>query len=1064
MRGLIRKAIENAPAMNLIMITVLLVGSFSLISIQREAFPTFNMDIVQVRVPYPGATPEEVEEGVCQKVEEVVRGVNGIKKISSIAAEGMATISIELKSSVDSPDRVINEIRSEVDQITSFPEFAEEPEIRQMTMRETSIKVGVIGPNTLGDATNWQLREMAEEVRSELLMLPGVSEVEIIGAPAYQIDVEFPEQALRAYNLSLKDAANIIRRENHQMPAGSIRSNSQELLVRGENRRTDGEGISALPLITKYDGTVLTVGDLGNVEDGFEDTAFVSRINGQPSLGLAVQRTSDEDILEMVASVYEYIATKKLPAGYSLSSWSDRSIEVRGRLNLLLKNGVQGLCLVFLALALFLNMRLAFWVAMGIPFSVLAAGTYLLFTDQTLNMISMFAFVMALGIVVDDAIVVGENVFAHREMGKSLEHAAIDGTLEVMPPVITSVVTTIIAFMPLLYVTGMMGKFIAVMPVGVIAMLIASLLESGTILPSHLSHKDNLVFRILGVIFYAVRWILIPFNRLRSLASKSLKIFVESIYAPTLHLALHHRSVVISGAIAMLMIALGFVRSGYVPFIVLPKLDSNIIVANVVFPDGTPERITNHWTSNLEQAFQRVSVNLDQVNMATVVHRVVGQEMKMGGFRQTGSGNRGSHIGGVEIELVDVVERSITSDQIVNLWRKEVGQINGAERVQFGSAVGGPAGVAIELKLLANKDSASDLETVAEDIKSKLASYPGVVDIRDDTNVGKFEFRTRVKDDAIALGVQPADIAETLRATYHGEEVMRLQRGRHEVRLMVRYPRDERCDLSHFDEIRLRTGDGKERPLSEVAEVTVERGYSTINRRNQLRAITVSADVNETLANSNQITKELKQKFLPELLRKYPEVQVLWEGQAEQTNESFNSLGAGFGVALLAMFVLLSFQFNSYFQPLLILAIIPFGTIGAIAGHFIMGLPLTMFSVFGMVALTGIVINDSIVLVDFINTRVRDQGIPIEQAIIEAGKRRFRPVILTSLTTVLGLLPILSESSIQAQLLIPMATSLSFGLIFATFLVLYLIPVFNSSYATLTGVIDTHSSPVYQQN
>lgn len=1033
-------AIRNSPAMNLLMIAIMAVGFYSFRSMQRESFPNFDIDMILVSVPYPGAAPQEVEEGICQKIEEAVRSLEGIKKVTSVASEGAGSIVLELTTGGRSPDRILDEVRSEIDRIPSFPIEAEEPEIQRVTPRRSAIRVGVIGPD---DGTELKLREYAERIRDGLLQLGGITQVDFIGGKDYQIDIEIDEQTLRSHGLSLQQVANIVRRENRELPAGTLRGDAQEVLLRGNNRRTDGEGISQIPLISQPGGAVLTVDDLGVVRDEFVDTASMARLNGRPALALTVERSSSEDMLAIVDKVKQYVASTKLPNGYDLVTWSDQTIEVRGRLNLLYENAAIGLVIVFLLLVLFLDFKLAFWVAIGIPFTLFAAASYLYLNDQSLNMISMFAFVMALGIVVDDAIVVGENIYAHRQMGKSLADAAADGAQEVMPSIFTSVSTTVVAFAPLLFVSGVMGKFMAVMPAAVIAMLIASLFESLTILPAHLAHRDSIVFKILRTVFYLFLWVIPLIEKASSYAAKVLDLFVQRIYAPFLKLALVNRSVALSALVGILIIAVGFVRAGLVPFVIFPKLDGNTILASISFPNGTPEAVTKKATKELEEAFWKVNDLLSPqgTDLGLTSFRVVGSKITGGGPNAaTESGIGGSHLGSVEIELLDTEEREITSEQIVAAWREEIGDIAGAEKLSIGSRNVGPSGIPIEFKLLSAPEDTKRLEEAIERCKDKLAEYPGVFDISDDSIPGKWEYRFRIKPEAVSMGVRTADLAETVRAAYYGEEVMRVQRGRHEVKIMVRYPREERRRLSTFDELRVRLDDGVERPITELAEIEIVRGYSELNRLDQKRSITVTADLDETKANARNIVANLQAEFMPKLTEEFPEVRVSWEGQQEQTRESISSLFRGFGVAVLVMFVLLSFELKSYWQPLLILLVIPFGAIGAIAGHALLGLPLTMFSMFGLVGLTGIVVNDSIVLVDFINARLRD-GMPINQAIFEAGTRRFRPVMLTTITTVGGLMPILLETSLQAQILIPMATSIAFGEIFATVVVLILVPV-----------------------
>jgi hydrophobic/amphiphilic exporter-1 (mainly G- bacteria), HAE1 family len=1058
MRSIVQWAVRNSPGMNTLMIAVLLVGTFSLAMMRREVFPEFELEIILVSVPYPGASPDEVEEGICQKIEEAVRSISGIKKQTSVAAEGVGSVILELEANTPDVQKILGEVRSEVDRIPSFPALAEDPEVKQITLRQPAIRVGVIGPDSQDSDAEYKLRAITEDIRDELLQLPSVSQANLMGARDYQIDIEIPEHVLRKYGLTLQDVAQIVRRENVELPGGTIKTDSQEVLVRGKNKRQVGPEIENIPLLTEPNGVVLTVGDLGVVRDEFADTTSLHRIEGQPGLVISIDRTSSEDLLLISQEVKAFVESKAMPAGYELRTWFDQSVDVRDRMELLTRNGLQGLLLVFLVLAIFLELKLAFWVALGIPISILGACAVLLYTGQTLNMLSMFAFLMALGIVVDDAIVIGENIYAHRERGKKPFRAAIDGTVEVFPSVLASVMTTIIAFAPLMYVSGVMGKFIAVLPVAVIAMLIISLIESMIILPCHLAHADGLFFRVMRTALYPLRPLGWLFAWLNVQSNRFLDFLINRTYMPALKFALHRPDVIVCGAIALLLLSAGFVRSGITPFIVFPKLDSNIIEAKVIYPDGTPADVTDRATQRIEQSIRDLNEDYATQGAPVVrlIHRAVGEvsDVAAGGNE---SRTNGSHVGSVFVELHEVSQRDVSSEEIVAQWRKRAGDFSGAESVTFGAPRMGPGGTPIEFKLLAESDSVAVLEEAVEKCKSKLREYPGVFDVADDSRPGKWEFQLQIKERARAMGVPLAELAETVRAAYYGEEVMRLQRGRHEVKLMVRYPESDRRSLGDFENIRIRMGDGAERPLTELAHVTIERGDSEINRVNQLRSITISADVNEAEGNARNIVRDLQAGFMPQLFEEYPGLRVRWEGQQEQTVESMESLVVGFVVAILAMFALLTLQFRSYLQPLMILAIIPFGAIGAVMGHAVLGLPLTLFSVFGLVALTGVVVNDSIVLIDFINHRVRERDdMSLKEALLDAGRRRFRPVLLTSITTIAGLFPLLTERSFQAQILIPMAASLCFGLLLATFLILLLVPTYYYIYARL---IPSHNAP-----
>ncbi|MEZ6123355.1 MAG: efflux RND transporter permease subunit [Planctomycetaceae bacterium] len=1032
-------AIQQTPAMNTLMVAILVVGLLAGVSLRREEFPQFDLEMILVKVPYPGASPEEVESGICQKIEEAIRSVDGIKKITSVALEGAGNVVIEVKTDVPSVQKVLNEVQSEVDRIPSFPELSEEPEIQQVTIRNPAINLGVICHDTASPDAELKLRQITEKVREDLLLVPQISVADISGERSYQIDVEISEHTLREYGLSLSDVARRIRSRNLELPGGNIKDRGETFLLRGKNKRTVGDDIAQIPLLTQPDGVVLTVDDLGEVKDEFVDNVSISYINGKPGLAISVKAAAREDLLAMADAVNAYAREHVLPPGYEMVTWGDSAVNVRDRLDLLKRNGAQGLILVFIVLALFLELRLAFWVAMGIPISVFGACAVLWQFDQTLNMLSMFAFLIALGIVVDDAIVIGENIYAHREMGKSFLQAAIDGTVEVVPSVGASIATTILAFAPMFFVTGIMGKFFAVLPLAVIAMLVVSLLEATFILPCHLAHGSREPFFLTAGVTRTT-------NRV-------LDAFISRIYTPLMQHVLRNPLITLSVGIAILLFTVTLVKNGTVPYVFFPKLDAPEIRANVLYPDGTPSRITDETTRRIEQAIQEINERHTAAGqpLVQVIHRMVGTVTVGEGGAGGGQTTTGGHVGKVHVQLVPNEVRGVSSEDVIDEWREAVGPIPGVETLTFGSRSHGPGGKPIEFKLLAATEHMDELEQAIEDCKAELSRFQGVFDIADDSRPGKWELQLKEKPGAVSLGIPLDTIARTVRSAYYGEEVMRLQRGRHEVKLMVRYPEAERNRLSGLADIRVDGGDGIQRPMTELADVQVTRGYSEINRVDQRRSITVSADVNEKVAVAKDIVMTMQSKFVPGLLKKYPNLKVRWEGQQEQDTESVGSLFVGMGVALLAMFVLLTVEFNSYGQPLVVMAVIPFGIVGAVWGHAAMGLPLTLFSILGMVALTGVVVNDSIVLVDFINSRVRS-GIPLPVAVLEAGQRRFRPVLLTSLTTVVGLLPILSEKSLQAQLVIPMATSLCFGLMLSTALVLILVPALYLLYGTVFGV------------
>ena len=1102
--------------MNTLLIVSMIIGAASMVVMRREVFPNFALEIVLVSVPFPGATPEETEIGICQKIESAVANLDGVKKMTSVGMESFGYVILELNNNVGDVQKILNDVRSSIDQISTFPPNAEDPEVKQIIFRAPAISLGILAPERNQASTldqQKELRDLAERVRSDLLEQravpssnpfrnllsflyqpkgPAISSAEIVAAQPYEISVEVSEDNLRKYGLSLDQIAQIIRQQNADMPGGTMETERQKLILRSEKRKELGEEISRLPIMSNGgNGIPIAVGDVAEVIDGFAETSSVHTINGRDALVIRVSKTNEEDLFTIVEAVKAYVADAEksdafTEGGYQIRQWGDVSVDVRDRIEMLSANGIMGLVAVFVVLAIFLDLRLAFWVAMGIPASILAAGFILLMTGQTLNMLSMFAFLMALGIVVDDAIVIGENIYAKREKGFDFVNAAVYGTAEVLPAVCASVGTTIIAFMPLMYVTGVMGKFIEIMPVAVIAMLVISLIESTFILPAHLSHDNNLFMRTMGAIFYVFKPLMKVFEKVNRFSARAMDLTIDYFYEPLLKWSLHHKSIVLSTVMTSFMCAIALVIYGLIDYSVMPKMDGRDISATIVFPNGTQEQFAADAVNVLSDAFDEVDADIRKdlaeygiqvppdYSVNTNIYRRVG-EVGNGNLGPMGVTN-GSHVGSVEVQLINAElrnftqlpdDKKLTSENINGRWRNKIfekDQISGYDALKFGMQSMGPGGAAIEFKILSDKKGIPHLEEAIEECKAYLATKRGVKDIEDDSRPGKREVMLSLNELGQNLGLDEAVLSSTIRSGYFGAEVMRLQRGRHEVKLMVRYPYEDRKSMSGFEQIRIRDNQGVERPLIEVANIEVQQSASEINRLDQKRSVTVSADVDSSEGNSYEIISEMQRTMIPALVNRFRsenkgEISFNWEGEQAQNQESITSMFTGFGIALLCMFVLLTLQFRSYVQPAIILAIIPFGWLGAILGHFVVEINLSLFSFFGLIALTGVVVNDSIVLVDFINRKLRS-GAKLEDALLSAGRRRFRPIMLTSMTTIAGLTPIIWETSMQAQVLIPMATSIIFGLLTGTLLILILVPIFYHIYGSilLKMGFDLHNS------
>jgi len=1055
MKKLGKWSIKNNVTVNLIMIFIIVAGLFTVLKMRREMFPQFALDMIVVSVAYPGSSPEEVEEGICIKIEEQIEGIEGIDRMISTAREGNGEVVVEFESGTD-VQKALDEIKAKVDRIDTFPEEAEEPLVLEIINRDPTIYIAAYG-----DVAERILRQTAEKIREDLLdaritsqmesgtddgffpaILRGlkfkqpevITQIELVGVRDYEIAVEVSEDNLRRYGLSFDQIVDAVQTSSIDLPGGTIKTEQGEILVRSKGQLYTGREFEAIPLITLADGAVVRLGQVAKVIDGFKDVDIKARFNGKPAAVVQVNRTSEQDIIEIANIARNYVATHnhKMADDIDLAIWGDLSILVRDRIDLMLRNGFQGITLVFIALALFLNFRLAFWVAIGIPISFLAAFLLLNGFNQTVNMISLFAFIMTLGILVDDAIIVGENIYTHYNRGKSPSAAVIDGLKEVGGPVVMAVSTTIVAFMPLMFLAGIMGKFIAVMPMAVILILIVSLGEALIILPAHLDHalkrseKKRAKFN---------SW----HERLRKRVEGILQTTIKRLYTPAINYVVKNRYFTFSIGIGVLIISLGIVAGGYVPFVFFSKGESDWLIAEINYPLGTPVSLTETAVKHLEtKAFDLNSAfpdfseeNGDLVkNTFALVGLIPRRDWKPAEI--------GSHVGEVWVELVTSAERSgLSTNDIQNKWRNQVGELPGIERLAFFTLEGGPAGNAIEIQL-SGRDF-DQLSLAADELKNEIRTFPGTYDISDNFKPGKQEKKLRVKEGARSIGVTMRGLAKQVRQAFYGEEALRIQRGRDDVKVMVRYADKQRSSLSGFEEMRIRTNDGHEIPIAEVADISHGRAYSIINRVDRKRTITVISDIDETTANASRIVGDLKANFLPKLVERYPGISFDLGGQEKRTSESIDSLKSGYLLAMMGIFLLLASQFRSYIQPVIIMMAIPFGLIGAVFGHLVMGMEFTIISLFGIVALSGIVVNDSLILIDFINRAVRS-GVDIETAVVESGKARFRPVLLTSVTTIAGLLPILLERSFQAQFLIPMAISICFGLLAATVLTLLYVP------------------------
>lgn len=1017
---------HNHVAANLLMMIFIVGGFIMAFAIKQEVFPEIDLDLVRVSVAYPGASPEEVEDGIILKVEESLSSITGIKELTSVASEGLGQVTAEVLQGEDA-DTVLQDIKSEIDRITTFPEEAEKPVISKVVNRREVVSIVVYG-----SAPERSLREQAESIRDELLSMPQITQVDLRGVRPYEISVEVREDTLRRYGLSLGQIADRIKQTSINLPGGAVKSKGGEILLRTKEKRYTGQEYADITVLENADGTEVKLGGIAEIRDDFRETDEIARFDGLPAAMIAVYRVGEQKPLDISETVKQYVQKKRhlLPESITLAIWNDYSDIYRSRLNLLLKNAFFGLILIFLILGLFLQIRLALWVMLGIPVSFLGALLMMPSLDVSVNMISLFAFILALGIVVDDAIVIGENIYTHRGMKKSYMDASVSGAIEVAAPVIFSVLTTVAAFLPLVFVSGAMGKFIRVIPFVVIPILLVSLIESLLILPAHLGIGRPV--RPSGAISNF-------FTGIRERFSSRLEHFITGPYYRFLTLCIQHRYNTLAASIAILLITAGVVGGGIIKFRFMPEIDGDLITATVKMPIGTPVSVTEKAHDFVIQKAQAVMKDYNQnrkdgSSVLRHIYSTVGSTILYG---HTGeSASSGSHLSDIALLLTEAEQRGIPSSEISRKWREATGTAAGADSVTFVSTLV-RFGKNIDIQL-AHRDF-DVLESAVIRIKQALGQYPGVSDIDDNYTRGKQELKLRLRSEARTLGITEEELGRQIRSAFYGAEALRLQRGRNEVKVMVRYPEHDRKSLGNLESMYIRTRDGVEVPLSQAAMVDEGRGFSVINRSDRKRVINVSASVDSKVADAEEILLDLRNTVLHKLTRDYPGLTYNLEGEEKERKDSMGSMRTGFLMALFLIYTLLAVPFRSYLQPFIIMSAIPFGFVGAIAGHLIMGFDLSMLSLFGIVALAGVVVNDSLLLIAFINEK-RREGLDIYTAVTESALRRFRPIILTSLTTSLGLTPIILEKSMQAQFLIPMAISLGFGILFATLITLLLVP------------------------
>ena len=1026
MKSILTAFAENTVFANIILILVFLSGYIAVSSMIKEVYPELSLGLITISIPYPGGDPGEIEESICLKLEEAIDRIEGVGQYTTKAVENLGTASIEVKTGYDIR-KVLDTIRVEVESIDTFPAGAEKPVIKEFLFKEPVLQLSVSGR-----MSERRLKSWAQSLKDEVRRLPDVSQVEIFGTRDYEIDIEVSEKQLQKFGLTFDAVSKAVSQSCLNLSGGSIKTAGEEIRIRTIGRKYNGTELGSIVVFSDERGRIVTLDRIADIKDGFSEDSVIASVNGNPSLMLIINKTNEEDIIAISEQVNQLVKEKHevLPEGVELKVLYDNTEKLRARLSLLTKNGIMGMIVVFILLWFFLNAKLSFWAGMGIPISIAGALTIVWGLGGTINMISLFGLIMVLGIVVDDAIIVGEAIYVHKKMGKTGLEAAVDGVREVGMPVVAAIATTIVAFLPLLFVDGVMGKLIAILPVIVISCLLVSLVECLLILPAHLSSLSDSDRPPTG-----------KFKGLKRLFSINQRVsgimetFIETRYKPFLSMVLRWRYIAVSIAIAVFFITIGVVKGGLLKFEVFPEIDGYIITAEVEFPEGTSHGITKQAVRKIEKALWQMAGNTKTTSGQPLVRdcvSLVGQT-----FGGRGVPDKGSHFGSVQAILLKSELRGIHTKDIIVGWENETGKISGAKSLSFQGMKAGPPGEPVEIWLQGNH-----IETLVEagkELMAILGQFEGVFQIHSDFSKGKKELKLSLKPEARAYGLTVDDLARQIHAGFYGYEAVRLQRGHDDIRVKVLYTAEERSRLENLENVRIRTRTGNEIPLRAVANYKLIQGQSTITRTNGSCRIAVFAGVDTARANAGDIFEELAAVFLPELKQKYPGITIALQGEQKKMRDSLGSLVIGFPLALLGVFIIIATTFRSYIQPLIILVTVPFGITGAVIGHLVLGYDLSIMSIFGMVALTGVVVNDAIVYIEKVNENLAS-GMRFYQAVIQGASRRFMAIFLTTISTVGGLMPLILETDFQAVFLIPMALSIASGVAFATILTLVLVP------------------------
>lgn len=983
-------------------------GYFGYKSLNSAFFPETPSKLIQVQVIYPGASPEEVEEGVIIKIEENLKGVTGIERFSSVSQENTGTIKVEVLKEFDT-DLVLQDVKNAVDRINSFPSDIEPPVVYKVENLNLAISFAISGVNDLK-----VLKSYACKVEKDLLAFPGLSKVEVEGFPEEEIEIAFREEALQAYSISFAEAALSIQKSNIELTGGTVKSTDEELLIRSKSKKYYGDELGELVMKTTERGEVVRLKHIAEIRDTWSDVPNRSYLNKQESVIIKVSKTIDEDILYVADVIKKYIIDfNEKNQEVQATIVQDGTVNLVQRIELLTKNGVVGFFLVLIFLAFFLNARLAFWVALSIPISF--AGMFILaaYYGLTINVMSLFGMILVVGILVDDGIVIGENIYQHYEMGKTANQAAIDGTLEVLPAVFSAILTTVVAFSTFFFIDGRLGDFAPSLAFVVICTLLISLVEGIFILPAHIAHSKSLQGELKK-------------SKLERFFDNIMNYGRRKIYEPAFAFSLKNKFFSLAIFIAIFMVTIGGISGGLIKFTFFPFIERDTIVVDVEMQPGTREHLTQEVLDKIEAAALRVNERFreerpDGLDIVEMIEKKIGP---------------GTNQGNVKLILLDNERRNMQSFKVANVVREEAGPLPEADKISFGQ--NSPFGKAISVSLLSN--NLNELEKAKNALQIELNNLASLTDVVNNDKRGIREITITLKDKAYLLGLQTQDVIAQVRQGFFGFEVQRLQRGVDEVKVWVRYDENVRSSLGDLENMRIRFGDGKEVPLREIADYTIERGTVSINHLDGQREINIEAELSNPMESAPEIMSEIESVILPPILNKYSSVRYSFEGQSRQSEKTQSSIKSVVPIILILMISIVILTFRSFTQAITIFIVIPLGFIGVGWGHWLHGMPISLLSFFGIIGLVGIMVNDSLVLVSALNRNIKS-GKDFYTSVFEAGSSRFRAIVLTTVTTIAGLAPLILEKSFQAQFLVPMAISIAYGLFIATFTTLFVLPI-----------------------